>query len=97
MFVLKSKYTREKSKYEQEKGWKAAYKAIYLDLKRDWNNLIEELNSKGGQEFLDKAVLFSDKEINTLIRLCHPDKHNQSTASNDITAKLLKIRQDRTL
>jgi hypothetical protein len=37
--------------------------------------------------------VFSDSEIQTLIRLCHPDKHGNSDAANQMTAKLLSIRR----
>lgn len=36
---------------------------------------------------------FSPAEIETLIRLCHPDKHNNSVTSNVITTKLIGMRK----
>jgi len=36
---------------------------------------------------------FSDKDMKTLIHLCHPDKHNNSKMSVDMTSNLLKMRQ----
>lgn len=35
---------------------------------------------------------FTPDEIKTLVRLCHPDKHNGSKAANEITQKLLAMR-----
>lgn len=31
-------------------------------------------------------------QINSAIRLCHPDKHNNSKAANELTAALLELR-----
>ena len=35
----------------------------------------------------------SGKEIRRLLMLCHPDKHDNSKAANDMTATLLKMRK----
>lgn len=35
---------------------------------------------------------FSQSDIDSLIRLCHPDKHGNSSAANSMTVKLLTMR-----
>lgn len=35
---------------------------------------------------------FTQDEIARMLRLCHPDKHGNSEAANDITRKLLNLR-----
>lgn len=39
------------------------------------------------------AGQFDDKEIKTLISLCHPDKHGGKESAVSITQKLLKMRR----
>lgn len=56
----------------------------------------EALLYKGYNEDLKKqlhARTFSKDEINTLIRLCHPDKHNGNEKANNVTVRLLEIRR----
>lgn len=38
---------------------------------------------------------FTEEEIARLLRLCHPDKHGNSSAANEMTRKLLDIRNKR--
>ena len=64
-----------------------------------YNKLVRRINAKGGESFLNsnpqkpKAVNpFSQDEIDTLIRLCHPDKHNNKDSAKVITQKLLTMR-----
>jgi hypothetical protein len=39
------------------------------------------------------AVLWPHGMLDRLVRLCHPDKHANSSAANDVTAWLLKQRR----
>lgn len=68
----------------------------FKSLTNKWNSLIDKINRKGGQEFLDEACLgkrdFTKEEIKTLISLCHPDKHCGSKKAEEITKKLLSMR-----
>lgn len=41
----------------------------------------------------DKGITFSQDEIRTLIRLCHPDKHNDSDSATTMTQRLLELRK----
>ena len=42
---------------------------------------------------LDFSKQFDEDEINTLIRLCHPDKHRSSESATEITQKLISMRK----
>lgn len=76
------------------------YQLEYFKLKNQWNDLVSQVNAKGGRQFLNEGSVnadgqaFTADEIDRLIRLCHPDKHNQSTASNEMTKKLLQLRKE---
>lgn len=79
-------------------------KFIALDEANDrliekWNAVCKEINAKGGDAFLKHGVLpsevpspFDQTTINKLIRLCHPDKHNNSPVSTEMTQLLLSMR-----
>jgi hypothetical protein len=74
-----------------------AHKIAFKRVTGNWNELVERINAKGGEDFLDNAVLnppsqFTQEDVNRLIRLCHPDRHNNSDVSNEITKKLLQLR-----
>ena len=84
MFVLASKYER--------------LQRITEDLTKEWNDIVDLINSKGGQNFLDNAVLnpkpqFSQEEIRKLISLCHPDKHDGRQIAVEMTQKLLQLKE----
>lgn len=69
----------------------------YNKLGKKWGDLVDTINQKGGQDFLDNATIgsksqFSKSDIDSMIRLCHPDKHNNSTAATRITQMLLAMR-----
>jgi hypothetical protein len=83
MFFYKQRYTQLQGEH-----WSLMNK--YNDLALKWEKLVKEINAKGGRTFLDNG--FSQEEIKQLILLCHPDKHGNSSISNEITCKLLKLR-----
>lgn len=89
MFVRQSKYDRLEVKY---------YGVLrnYDSLLSQWNSLIAEINKKGGRDFLDSNLKsqFSKEDIDKLILLCHPDKHNGKRLAVDLTSKLLKLREE---
>jgi hypothetical protein len=68
-----------------------------LQAYREWHQIAEEFLLKQGILVGDKLIApkkqFSDKEINLLVKLCHPDKHNSSKESEEITKKLLEMRK----
>lgn len=90
--------------------WKRAYDQLnrhhvrlqsqYSQLLAQWNFLVDLINQKGGQTFLDHGRIwreppkekFSKAEIALLIKFCHPDKHGGDKDANEITKKLLLMR-----
>lgn len=64
-------------------------------LLKKYNDLVEIINMKGGQEFLDQGQIISDVQLDRLIRLCHPDKHDNSDAATKATQWLLNIKDSR--
>jgi hypothetical protein len=77
MIVSKRKY---REAVYAANGWKEAYENVL----RERNELVNRINSG---EFSP----LTEDDARRIIRLCHPDKHNNSKASNEITAKLLGI------
>ena len=52
----------------------------------------EAENVKRSLESASRGQAFSQDEIKTLIRLCHPDKHGNRQSAVRITQKLLSMR-----
>jgi hypothetical protein len=57
-----------------------------------WNSLAERINAKGGQEFMDTAIMLPRDEIKSLLSLVHPDKHNGKESAVRWTQRLLELR-----
>lgn len=81
------------SKYNQLKIDCLAWKYAYNQKVEEWNKLVAQINLKGGWSFLNNATLkgysqFTEDELKTLRRLCHPDKHDSSKSSNELSAKI---------
>lgn len=86
MFVRESRYRKLQLDY-------ITIEANHAILLAKWNNLVERINRKGGEKFLNsESQQFTPDEIKTLIKLCHPDKHGGSEDAKEITVKLLKMR-----
>lgn len=91
MFVLRAKYNslaRDCLRLQR----------IADELATKWSNIVDVINAKGGQNFLDNAVLnpkpqFSQEEIRRLILLCHPDKHEGKQIAVEMTQKLLQLKE----
>ncbi|HET8688426.1 MAG TPA: hypothetical protein VFM18_17585 [Methanosarcina sp.] len=104
MFTRTSKYERDVQ--EITRACREAidlgniFRQKYENALRKYNALVDRINRLGGEEFLrtgeaeQKAGTqqFSKEEINTLIALCHPDKHGNKESATRITQKLLKMR-----
>ncbi len=98
MFVLKSKYTCLEDKYDEllSKYRQACRDRDQLALKvQEGVTLLRKAKAlmREHELELNKAPMFSDYDIKTLITLCHPDKHNNSTLSKNVTSKLLELRK----
>jgi hypothetical protein len=91
MFVLQGTYDKMRERAERaERG--------YFSLQRNWNQLVDKINEKGGEQFLQKATIprvaqFSKEEIAKLIQLCHPDKHDGKPMAVEITQRLLDMKR----
>lgn len=98
MIVFKSKYDKLRREYEY-------LELKYNQRLQSWNRLVERINNKGGEEFLVHGEIprksqpnkpqkqLDDAMIQRLLRLCHPDKHNNSETSNEVTKWLLSQRK----
>lgn len=82
-----------RAKYDQACSMAASMWNELMALRKQWNELVERINASGGEAFLAGAS-FSPAEIDTLIKLCHPDKHGGSKAANDMTTRLLELRRE---
>lgn len=68
----------------------------YKHLHGMWEELVGEINEKGGRDFLDGKVgnnQLSNEDIKKLIILCHPDKHNGKRIANEMTALLNELKR----
>lgn len=103
-FTTTSKYDAAVNKiYELRRACNAAvstadtYQMKYRSLLDEYNNLVNRINKHGGESLFDKVQApteqFTAAEINTLISLCHPDKHSGKDSANRMTTKLLQLRK----
>lgn len=72
----------------------------YNSLVSEHNRLVNLINKKGGQRFLDKGTIAHPKpslslsEVKSLIMLCHPDRHDGKESAKQATQMLLKMKSD---
>lgn len=94
MFVTQKRYDRLLHQAAQIELAKMIAERRYRQLLSEWNELVTRVNNG---ELVPKSAApngtFSPEEIDTLVRLCHPDKHGGSKAANDMTARLLALRK----
>ena len=90
-----SRYRQYRDAYAEMRDEAERLQAKLGRLLKKWNGLVNRINDLGGEEFLSapKASQFTAAEIETLINLCHPDKHGGKESANRITAKLLGMRK----
>lgn len=94
MLMFKSTHEKEIESLKIQLKAKDELRCKYYKLKVKWNNLVERINEKGGESFLDgDSTQFSQDDIRRLLQLCHPDKHNSSTLSLDMTQKLNALKK----
>lgn len=71
----------------------------YEKLIAQWNVLVKQINKKGGTTFLDEGRIIDPNseiglaDIDRLLMLCHPDKHDGKQSATEMTAKLLKLKE----
>lgn len=81
------------SKYDRLKFAKLELQVQFESIKIMYSNLVEEINKKGGRDFLDNGSInqegqFNQKELKVLARLVHPDKHQNSERANEAFQKI---------
>lgn len=71
------------------------YEREHARLAKQWNELVEKINAKGGEDFLNGNIKpFTEDELTKLIQLCHPDKHGGKSMAVEMTQKLLQMKKD---
>lgn len=75
--------------FERDAEWKVRCFPCWLRTKKR-DGATADANRRGAREVLDDEFA---ENLPELIRLCHPDRHGGSTASNRITAWLLGLRR----
>lgn len=74
---------------------------MFKELQAKWNDLVERVNKKGGEAFLNHGELygfvkpsqqFTDDELRSLLQLVHPDKHNGKQSAVNMTKKINQLR-----
>jgi hypothetical protein len=100
MFVSKSKHDKVVNDRNDAQLQVALLAAQITRLRAKWDDLVSKVNAKGGQAFLDHGEIygfagassqFTTDELKAIRRLVHPDKHNGSKSSNDLTTKLNQL------
>lgn len=95
MFVRASTYERVLKERNAEAKDALYWTQAYLELQNQWNKLVDMVNRKGGNAFLEHGVMpsavrnvsqFTDEELRSLLRLVHPDKHN----GRDVATKMFQ-------
>lgn len=73
------------------------YKYKFYSTVDEYNALVDRANAQRRQferlaQSNNHTTPFNQKDIRSLIRLCHPDKHNNSESSTRLTTILLAMR-----
>ncbi|AUR92599.1 hypothetical protein NVP1174O_39 [Vibrio phage 1.174.O._10N.261.55.A8] len=95
MFTKTSTHIKLQKKYLSLQNDFIGLNSRYQKLINQWNDLVGEINEKGGRSFMDSKPEnhnLTDDDIKKLLTLCHPDKHGGKSIANDMTAKLNKLR-----
>jgi hypothetical protein len=77
------------SDFNADQTWKTMCIPCYIK----WKKASEEPVSKNETQVVTVMTPIPDDMVNRLIRLCHPDRHNNSEASNTATKWLLDVRK----
>lgn len=68
----------------------------YQHVVKKYNGIVEFINSRGGESFLfsDQEKKLDDNQLKKILMLCHPDKHDGSKLSNEVTRLLISMREE---
>lgn len=90
-------------RFEKDAPWKKTCMPCWKESKRAEHNELLELREEVSEHrrllseiLAERKAAISPDMLARLIRLCHPDKHGNSEASNQATAFLLAMREART-
>jgi hypothetical protein len=82
-------------KYHASIALNARWAAEYEVLLGRYNALVDRINRKGGEAFLEQPVKnyqFDQDELRSLLIFCHPDKHDGNEKALEITKKINYVR-----
>lgn len=67
----------------------------YKELMKQWNTLVGQINARGGLAYLNKPppAAITKEDVKILLQLCHPDKHQGRRIAQEMTTKLLAMRE----
>lgn len=92
LFVSGWKYESLRNDLLAEKVHHAKLQYRFEQKVLEWNTLVNRINAKGGEAFLNSEQQFTQDELKTLIQLCHPDKHDGKESAVRITQRLLELK-----
>ena len=99
MFVRQSKYDSLANQYFSLIRSNAQLNCDYGSLANKWSTLVRRINDLGGETFLlrgeakHKQAQIAAEDVQRLLMLCHPDKHDGKQMATEMTAKLLKLKE----
>lgn len=89
MFVLKKTYDKLRIDH-------LALQVVFKGLLARWNETVRRINAQGGEDFLSGKLTpkgLTEGDVDRLLMLCHPDKHDGKPMAVDMTARLLDLRK----
>lgn len=102
MIVLQSTFDKVRQQRDHEKSVAIHWQIKHSELQSRWNKVVEQINAKGGEDFLKFGTLnndapktvhqFTDDELRSLIQLVHPDKHDGKESAVRLTQKINDLR-----
>jgi hypothetical protein len=99
MFVTKSRFVEVEQRAQRFENQAYHYFTECKRIGAKWDALVDRINGLGGEAFLKRARIpsetpaqFTADELQRLILLCHPDKHDGKPMATEMTQKLLKMK-----
>lgn len=74
---------------QKEAARKLGFMQGSIDMELKMQEKIDRLEARIKES--SKSTAFSERQIRRLIQLCHPDRHDNSKASNEATIDLIKL------